>query len=228
MILVLTLILFGCNQNNVTRSEVKTQMDSLPNQQWDRTQEWTLNLQPYGAASDTGQVEQLIRKVLVWADSKNSINLLPMLTDKRDSFYIGFDLNKHNENLDKLRGTDFFANEFINNYDQIILTLDKKLRNKNFEPWMVGDLPTFPFANDVDPWCDCQDYLDWDSVVVQVIQINGNRWNLRWKWGNPEVAGDPGWREFYYDFTAIKENGKWRVAYMNGFDFHEGTGKDGL
>jgi hypothetical protein len=74
--LIFGLLLFGCNQadnktTSVTKEKVSTSMD------------------------DKEQIQQLIRQVLNWADTKNSIDLLPVLTDSKDSVYIGFDLDKH-------------------------------------------------------------------------------------------------------------------------------------
>ena len=172
------------------------------------------------------EVQNLIRQVLNWSYSQKDIDLLPMLTDNNDSVYIGFDLKKHKANLDKLRETIFFSSEFIENYNQIILTLDKKLRNKEFEEWRVGELPTFIFANDVDPCCLCQDIPfdspnPWDSVEVKVIKLDKVQGELTWR--------NSGWSEKAgYKFRVSKENEIWKIAYMEGFDFKEGTRKDGL
>jgi len=181
---------------------------------------------------DREQIQNLIRQVLNWSNSKNSIELLPALTDSRDSIYIGFDLNKHKANIDKLRETSFFTTEFIENYNQIILTLDRKLRGNEFEKWLVGELPTFNFSNDVNPWCLCQDIPydkpdPWDLVEVEAINLNGEEGELNWKWGKDELNEAPGWNEFTYRFKVTKEFGKWKIAYLQGFDFKESTGSDG-
>lgn len=128
MTLILGLLLFGCNQaNNKTTSVTEEKVST--------------------SADDKEQIQNLIRQVLNWANSKNSIYLLPTITDSKDSVYIGFDLDKHKQNLYKLRETNFFATEFIENYNQIILTLDKGLRNGKYDQWLVGNLPTSIFAN---------------------------------------------------------------------------------
>lgn len=183
-------------------------------------------------SDDKEEIQNLIRQVLNWANSKNSINLLPTLTDSKDSVYIGFDLNKHKANLDKLRKTGFFATVFIENYNQIILTLDRKLKKKEFSDWLVGDLPTFTFANDVDPWSLSQDVPydkpnPWDLVKVEVISLNNQKGELIWKWGKPELNSVPGWKEFKYKFKVEKVNGKWVIGYLQGFDYKESIRKDG-
>ena len=37
---------------------------------------------------------------------------------------------------------------------------------------------------------------------------------------------DSSWKNFSYRFRAAKENGKWKIAYMGGFDFEKGILKD--
>jgi len=176
--------------------------------------------------NDQEEIQNLIRQTLKWADSKDVFDILPMLTDSKDSIYIGFDLNKHESNLDKLRTTDFFANEFIENYNQIILTLDKKLRNHEFDEWLVGYLPTFRFANDRNPWCACQDIpydspSPWGYVEIEIIEQNNDKAQLIWKWGKLDSNMDSGWKNFLYKFKVVKENGKWKIAYLQEFDFDE-------
>lgn len=99
------------------------------------------------------EIQKLIRQVLIWSDSKESIELLPVVKDHGDSACFEFDMVKLKSNLDKLKQTGFFASEFIENYNQIIQTIDKKLRNNEFDRWLVGDLPTFNFVNEINPWC---------------------------------------------------------------------------
>jgi hypothetical protein len=176
---------------------------------------------------DKEQIQNLIRQVLKWSDSKESINLLPVLADSKDSFYIGFDLDKHKANIDKLRETNFFTTEFIENYNQIILTLDKGLRNGHYEQWEVGYLPTFIFANDHSPWCNCQDNDDWNKIEIRIIKLAEKEGEIEWTWGARNAATKLNWDEFSYTFRVKKEDKKWKIAYMTGFDFKESTRKDG-
>jgi hypothetical protein len=206
--LIFGLLLFGCNQSDTKTASVTEEKVST-------------------SANDKEQIQNLIRQVLNWSDSKNTIDLLPILTDSKDSVYIGFDLDKHKQNLDKLQQTNFFATEFIENYNQIILTLDQGLRNGNYDQWLVGDLPTFIFANDHSPWCNCQDNDDWNKVEVRVIKLTDNEGELEWTWGNLSADTHSSWKEFAYKFRVVKENDKWKIVYLTGFDFKESTRKDG-
>jgi len=174
-------------------------------------------------SKDRDEIQTLIRQVLHWADSDNSIDLIPVVTDKKETIYIGFDLAQHKKHLDILKSTNFFATEFIENYDQIILTLDKRLRNGANEPWLVGDLPTFNFASEVNPWCMCQDNLDWNTVEVKIISIDQEKGVCEWFWGNINSDTDAGWKDFRYRFNVKREGNKWKIAYLEGFDFKEST-----
>lgn len=215
-ILIIGLIFIGCNQkNNQAIAMGKGQIRKLQKEK---------------IVTDEEEIQNLIRKVLFWADFINDFGVEPIirLTDSQGRFYIGFDLNGHKKFLDMLREIDLFAKEFIENYNQIILTLDKKLRNNEYEKWLVGKLPPFNFANDYNPWCNCQDAPydspnPWDCVEVKVIEINNDRAQLIWTWGGLNSNMDSSWKEFSYNFRTVKENGKWKIAYMEGFDFEQGV-----
>jgi len=167
--------------------------------------------------ADTLQIKQLVRQTLIWADSKNSIDLLPVFTDDKDSVYVGLDLNKHKQNLIKLKESNFFSAEFIDNYNKIILKLDNGLRTNKYEPWLVGELPTFGFANDASPWCNCQDNNDWNTVEIRTISLSQDRGEFDWYWGNLNQETHQSWRDFSYRFGVSKEDGKWKISEMEGF-----------
>ncbi|MCD4747290.1 MAG: hypothetical protein K8R58_13410 [Bacteroidales bacterium] len=216
--LIFGLTFIGCKQNNQTTGT---------------TENKTENLKATEDSKDKEEIQNLIRQVLNWNDSKRNIDLLPVVADSIDSLYIGFDIEQHNANLQKLRQTNFFANEFIENYNQIILTLDKKLKDKEFDDWLVGDMPPFIFLNGVNPWCLCQDVPynnpnPLDLVEVEIINLNSENGVLDWKWGNLKSDYHPSWKEFTYRFRVVKENNKWKIAYLQGFDFKESTRNDGL
>ncbi len=211
--LILLVLLFGCNQADTKTTSVTEEKSSISTQ-------------------DKEQIQVFIRQVLNWAENKNSIDLLPVLVDSKNIVYIGFDLKKHKQNLEKLKQTNFFATEFIDNYNQIIVTLDKRLRNGNYDPWLVGNLPTFIFANDVSPWTMCQDVPydkpnPFDFIEVNIISLEKNNAEATWHWGNLEQNADKSWKDFSYKFKVVKENNKWKISYLTGFDFKESTRKDG-
>jgi hypothetical protein len=205
--LIFGLLLFGCKQTDnkstsISAEKVETSTD------------------------EKEQIQNLIRQALNWADSKNSIDLLPVIADSKDSLYLGFDLELHKQNLDKLRQTNLFSTEFIENYNKIILTFDKGLKNGKYEQWMVGELPPFNFSSDVDAWTLSQDVPydnpnPFDFVEVKLLDIN--KGEVNWKWGKPELITEPSWKDFAYKFKVVKEDNKWKISYLEGFDFKEST-----
>ena len=172
------------------------------------------------------EIKNLIRQTLNWAHSKNSIDLLPVIADSKDSLYLGFDIELHKQNLDKLHKTNLFASEFIENYNQIIIAFDKGLKNGKYEQWMVGELPPFNFSSDVNPWTLSQDIPydnpnPFDFIEVKLLDID--KGEVNWKWGKPELITEPSWKDFEYKFKVVKKESKWKITYLEGFDFKEST-----
>lgn len=163
--------------------------------------------------TDSTVVLKLIREVLVWADSENSIDLLPVMHN--DSIYTAFDLVAHKENLETLSKSNFFSKDFIAHYDQIIRHLDKKLRNNEFEygTWYLGDMPPFTFAAEANPWCECQDNMDWNKI--QIVQIDSQTY--AWTWGELSPDLPPSWKSFKYIFKVVQEGNQLKISYMQGF-----------
>lgn len=180
---------------------------------------------PSPASDTTGkaEIQHVVRQALMWADSKQGIDCIPAVLDKNDSMYIGMDMKIHRKNLQKLTKTRFFSQGFIENYNQIILTLDTNIKAKSYGDWLSGDLQPFGFANDVNPWCCCQETPDqdpspWAHIVVTVIRLDQDKGELTWTW---DVDN---WRDIKYAFKVVKEDGRWKIDYMKGFDFEESTG----
>ncbi len=207
LIIVFGLTLNGCKQNTKTTSETVNQEESAT---------ITEKSLPAENVADKIEVQKLIREVLIWADSDNSIDLLPVSSGENDSIYTGFDQDKLKQNITKLTKSNLFSKEFIENYNQIISTLDQKLKNNDFEygPWYVGDLPPFNFSSDVSPWCQCQDIMDWN--LVEVEQIKGN--DFQWKWGGLSDETHQSCKDFRCKFSVIQEDSIWKISYLEGFD----------
>jgi hypothetical protein len=199
-LLILTFgpIIFGCDNQVKSKSAVSAKVSPEMKKSPD-------------VHNDKREITALIRQVLKWGDSKNAVDLLPALS--KDSICIGFDFTKQRKNDEELRRIGFFAEEFINNFDKIIQTLDKKIKNNEFEKWNIGELPTFSFANDVSPWCSCQDNFAWDKVEVEPVKIINDKAELKWKWGS-----DAGPNDFSRVFRVVKVGDKWKISYLQGFD----------
>jgi hypothetical protein len=214
--LIFALILFGCNSDSRSKSQKKVDSTIKPITLV-KTQPDTVKSPDN--SKDKEEIQGLIRQMLKWADTKDVVDLLPVLS--KDSICVGFDFDKEKQTLEKLKSTGFFANEFIDNYDQIIRTLDKKIKNNEFEKWNVYELPTFNFDNDVDPWCSCQDNLSWDKVEVEIVKLGDDKGELKWNWGKTDPGIDQSWKDFSYAFGVVKVDGKWKISYLQGFDYKE-------
>jgi hypothetical protein len=213
---VVAICLFSCNENGKHRKPAAKAVVTI-----------TSNPSPpSNHQADKEEIQNTMREMLSWSQGKNSIQLVPVLTDSKDSSCIGFDTVALEVNIGKLKATNFFSSEFIDNYKQIILTLDKEMKDKKFGAWSTGELPPFNFANDVDPWCDCQD-VPYDTpdpyslVEVQVVSLNNEQGDLYWKWGELDKNVNPDWKTFKYKFKVQKEDVKWKISYLEGFDFKE-------
>jgi len=202
--LIFGLLLFGCNHTSKSDQSKK------------KPPETTIAANP---KKDRADIRNLIRQMLKWSDSKNLGELLPALS--KDSICTGFDFDKVDQNLEMLRQTGFFADEFIDNYNRIMHTLDKKIKNKEFDAWNVYELPTFNFANDVDPWCSCQDNMSWDNVDIKPNKLSNDKGELTWNWGKLDASVDSSWKSFSYKFSVVKVNNRWKVSYLEGFDYED-------
>jgi len=207
-ILVLTflVVLIACNQNGQS------------SQKAENTEETQQTI---------AEIQTIIKNVLIWSDTKESISLIPAISDSMNSFYIGLDIEKHKQNIEKLKKTDFFAAEFIDNYNQIILTIDKNLRNGTYEKWLVGDLPTFIFANDYNPWWNGQESFSLDCGKVELINLTKNTGEFYFVCGASGESCE-GMENYKMKFRVSKDAGKWRISYLEGFNYKESTRKDGV
>ncbi len=155
------------------------------------------------------ELQRLVRQLYEWHETKSSQNDFEPLADNQDSSYVGIDLTQHKARVAELQKTGFFSSQFLDNYNRIGLTIDKGLKTKKLE-WLVGDLP--PFGNDANPWCNCQDNPDtyWQTLTLNKITADATTASFAWTWGG----------DFAYEVKAIRDNGKWKITYLQGFDFN--------
>ena len=189
--LIFGLLLFGCNQTNNKTTSLTEQTSSI-------------------VSVDKENLQKLVRRLYEWHETKSSHNDFDPIADNQDSTYIGLDLKKHEQRLTELKQTGFFANQFLDNYNKIAITINKGLKSKTIE-WQVGDLP--PFGNDANPWCNCQDNPDnyWQTMTINKIAIDNYTATFTWTWGD----------NFEYKVKAIKQNDNWKITYLQGFDFNK-------
>jgi hypothetical protein len=170
------------------------------------------------------EVQTLVRKMLNWARFEHPVQLHPWLTDENDSIVIGFDQEIIRKNISILESTGLFSKEFIDNYKNINTTLDKKIRKGEYGEIYSNEIPIYNFASDVNPWTLCQDVPydkpnPYDYVEVRIIKLDGNYGEFDWKWGRLGLNVAPDWRSFSYRFKVRFEDGKWKISYLEGFDY---------
>lgn len=164
--------------------------------------------------NDKQEIEILIKKLYEWVETKNNNNDFDPIANKKGDKYIGLDLNAHKKRLEQLKKTNFFSQQFLDNYNKIALKIDSNLKTKKIE-WFEGELP--PFGNDANPWCNCQDNPEnyWKTMAINHLKIENDKASFDWTWS---------WKgDFKYKVKTIKENGVWKIAYLEGFDFNDFT-----
>ncbi|MDA6069979.1 hypothetical protein NJT12_10160 [Flavobacterium sp. AC] len=165
--------------------------------------------------SDKQQLESLLRKTYEWIETKSSKMDFDVVENKKGDKYIGLNLKAHTKRLEELKKTNFFAQEFLDNYNKIGLKIGDNLKTNKME-YLVGDLP--PYGNDANMWCDCQDSPDeyWKTMKISIVKIDNNKATLNWTWTE--------WKDkSKYNVKAIKENGIWKISYLEGFDYNSLT-----
>lgn len=160
--------------------------------------------------TDSLALLQLTRKLYHWVEEESKLgNFEPYLTALNDTVYAGMNTGLHQQRLKEISQTGLFTPSFINNYNKIALAIDKQIKNRALI-WNVGELP--PFGNGASPWCDCQDAPDSyaDKIWIMQVSFNKDTASYNWSWGDGLV----------YHIKALKENGIWKVDYMEGFDYN--------
>ncbi|KQB37726.1 hypothetical protein RC62_2892 [Flavobacterium aquidurense] len=160
--------------------------------------------------SDKQQLETLMRKAYEWIETKKTQTDFDVVENKKGDKYVGLNLKSHNKIVEELKKSNFFAQQFIDNYNKIGLKIGDNLKTNKWE-YFVGELP--PYGNDSNPWCDCQDNPDafWKTMKLNNLKVENNKATFYWTWTE--------WKETpKYKVTAVKENGVWKIAYLQGFD----------
>lgn len=164
--------------------------------------------------NDKQEIEALVKKLYEWVETKNSNNDFNPIANKKGDKYIGLDLNAHKKRLEELKKTNLFSQQFLDNYNKIALKIDSNLKTKKIE-WFEGELP--PFGNGANPWCNCQDNPDnyWKTMTINHLKVENNNASFDWTWS---------WKgNFKYKVKTVKENGFWKIASLEGFNFDDFT-----
>ena len=181
----------------------------------------------FESEQDEEQIQTLIRQALRWG-SESEI-ALPNPVTKEGGVWNGLNMKEHKQNLSKLRESGFFSREFIANYNNLITTLNSKLEDGTIK-WECGEMQPFAFAQDHDAWIAAQDlpYYDPDPfeiIEIQVIRLDSERGEFFWKWAGINGMGQSkksALEDGKQRFDVVKEDGKWKISYLQGFDYEDG------
>ncbi|MBR4621681.1 MAG: hypothetical protein IKO46_11955 [Salinivirgaceae bacterium] len=159
-------------------------------------------------------ISKLMENRRIWCDTSN-IDILPATMEK--GLYVGLDTDMVNNNISKIRKSNLFSEDFVNNYKVLIDSINGRLLEGYYDKWYVGELPPFRFANDHDPWCNCQG--DNNQYTIEFVGISNNCKEFRY------------YQKYDYDFgfevRVVFQDGDWKISYLEGFDFENGIKKDG-
>jgi hypothetical protein len=160
---------------------------------------------------DSVKLTVLVRKFYKWhvKDTMRADGFKPQKRNASDSLYTSIDLDENKKAIEELKETGFFSNDFFDDYRKIAVRMDKELRDGT-SIWPDGELPSF--NDDVDEWCNCQDYPDnyWDKITLTNIKFNKDDVSFKWTWGD----------NFYYKAKAKKKDGTWKISHLEGFDMN--------
>ena len=156
---------------------------------------------------DSLELDSLIVKLLKWHESDRQMDFETKKTNPGDSTYSGIDWAAHKKRMTELSNTNFFTDEFLNNYNSIAMHIDAELKN-NPVKYYEGDIQ--PWSDDANDWCKCQDFPDsvWEKLRIVDLRVYGDSANFKWSWAD----------KFYYSARANRENNHWKISYLERFD----------
>jgi hypothetical protein len=172
----------------------------------------------------------LVRNLYKWKETTDERNYEFYSLDNKnpkDTLVHGLDMKWNQKRIVEFKRTGFFSTGFIENYNRIAITIDKNLKNGDLKWFTYEGLS--PFGGDSNLWCDCQDTpIDkhWNFITLKNLKFNKKVATFYWVWGlnSQSWRGDPkSFGEHKYKVKAIKENGVWKILYLQRFDFEELT-----
>lgn len=194
LVIVLTLLLYNCTEskqeNKVDSEKIEDKMEL-----------------------DTLEIENKINNLYHWIFVSNvELNVFPL--SMNDTIFTGVDFDLLDKNQSFIKGSNLFSENFINNYRLLYQKMDTIIRD-SINPYYVNDI--LPFFNDANPWCDCQDFPDFEGDFINVIDYRVNLTNdqifFYWNWKN----------ESNNEYLVILLN-NYKVEYLQGFDISKFEG----
>lgn len=161
---------------------------------------------------DTTDIFVLLTDVYKWRESKYEDTTFCSDFDVivEDTLQTAIDYNSLQNTLSVLKKTGYFSNAFLKNYKDLADSIHFKLTHAS--PKLFNEI-NFVFQ-ETDVWTffqeDVEDY--WNNFVISDLEISAERASLKWT-----IRGE-GWETSPYTVQFEKEDEKWKVSYLSGFD----------
>ncbi len=175
-----------------------------------KTQETAAKVDSTGI--DSTQILQTISAMYTWVETADTTQLGDFtLAYPNGGFCTGIDRIANDKRMAQLKATGFFADEFFDNYNQILSKIDTEIKADTAK-YKEGDGLENDYI-DASPWCSCQDNPDkyWENMKIKDLVINGNEAKTKWFWIWEK-------EEFSYQVKLKKENKAWKIASLEGFE----------
>lgn len=166
--------------------------------------------------TDSIELTKLVRNLYEWHETTHIATGFPFKGNTpSDTIFTGVDWDVYNREVEVMKKTNFFSQKFLDRHRAIAATIDSSIKKASIEWRNFND--GIPLWNtDADDWCGCQDNPDnyWTRLKISHLELNGNTAVFSWAWGIEDGIDPP----FKYNMKAKKENGIWKIAYMEGFN----------
>lgn len=154
--------------------------------------------------SDSLEITHLVTETYRWYC--NNVSQLDFDVIEKDSFQVGIDSIKLLGIIDKLKESDYFSKNFIDNYEKLGLAADSIMRSGKYYYNEIN----FNFQS-ADIWTHSQDFdlKIWEKLKFTDLNIKGDEASIKWH------------TEEYKDKSVVKlkkDNGKWKISYLDGID----------
>jgi hypothetical protein len=162
---------------------------------------------PDAVGQDSIALTKLIRSVYTWQDREGQGGDFDPKEVEGDSLYRGIDWAAYDNRVKTIKESNYFDQRFLDSYKQIAQYIDTALKSGR-EEWPKGEYPSFGY--DASPWCNCQDAASdsaWATLTITNLKIENGQADFSWTWGD----------NFQYKTKATKENGAWKISYLEGF-----------
>lgn len=163
---------------------------------------------------DSVDVLNLLKETYRWHD-KNMNSLTDFSVIVKDSFQVGLNYDSLKVTMNALKQTNYFSFSFLENYKKMADFVNNKLVNAN--PKYLNEI-NFDFQ-DADPWTGFQESAPdyWDKFKITDYKLTADSASLKWKIQTND------WSSEGYSVRFLKEDGKWKVSFLEGFDLKKYT-----